>query len=162
MASREGQRAVGTDGRDYAHREKVAAHYQRSAQIKKNLKYLLAVQSLVAAISLAVAILVIDITSILTVCGYLIGLPSCWYSLKSNSTNLINIYGVSSSLLGVFPMAFVIYSSFWTRGITSHYWLRLAHAVIVIAVNGVALYFAKELMLLWYPSSNRTTKKRKY
>ena len=38
MASRDGPRAVGTDGSDFAHRQRVASHYKESVQWKGKLK----------------------------------------------------------------------------------------------------------------------------
>ncbi|PIO66617.1 hypothetical protein TELCIR_11668 [Teladorsagia circumcincta] len=42
MASRGGQRAAGTDGTDFQHRQRIAAHYQESAQYKFILKWFFA------------------------------------------------------------------------------------------------------------------------
>lgn len=38
MASRDGPRAVGTDGSDFTHRQRVASHYKESVQWKGKLK----------------------------------------------------------------------------------------------------------------------------
>jgi len=38
MASRDGPRAVGTDGSDFAHRQRIASHYKESVQWKGKLK----------------------------------------------------------------------------------------------------------------------------
>lgn len=38
MASRDGPRAVGTDGSDFSHRQRVASHYKESVQWKGKLK----------------------------------------------------------------------------------------------------------------------------
>ena len=38
MASRSGPRAEGTDGSDYKHRETVADHYTKSAELKTSVK----------------------------------------------------------------------------------------------------------------------------
>ncbi|XP_029941857.1 protein jagunal homolog 1-B-like [Salarias fasciatus] len=40
MASRAGPRAAGTDGSDFQHRERVAAHYQMSAALKSEIRKL--------------------------------------------------------------------------------------------------------------------------
>lgn len=39
MASRGGPRATGTDGSDFTHRERVAAHYKESVKWKVKLRY---------------------------------------------------------------------------------------------------------------------------
>ena len=38
MASRDGPRAVGTDGSDFTHRQRIASHYKDSVQWKAKLK----------------------------------------------------------------------------------------------------------------------------
>ena len=38
MASRDGPRAVGTDGSDFTHRQRVASHYKESVQWKSKMK----------------------------------------------------------------------------------------------------------------------------
>lgn len=158
MASRSGQRAGGTDGTDYTYREKVATPYQRSVYLKKSIKTVMMIQVLCAIYTLVIVIIAGDLPSLLVVIGYSIGLPSCWQSLQRNNVHLINIYGVCCSLLGIFPMAYILYSFLWTHGITSHHWLRFIEAVVVIATNGVASYFAKELMTLWSSSSSKRPK----
>lgn len=40
MASRAGPRAVGTDGSDFQHRERVASHYQMSVSLKSEIRKL--------------------------------------------------------------------------------------------------------------------------
>lgn len=47
MSSRFGPRATGTDGTDFRHRQRVAAHYQTSAQYKMYMKWLFAIHCLV-------------------------------------------------------------------------------------------------------------------
>lgn len=162
MASSSGKRALGTDGSDYSHREKVASRYQRSPQLKKSLQKLLVVQVFCWAFAVLVAIMTWDFPSLLTVAGYCIGIPAGWTSLQRNNITLINIYGVASSLLGIFPMAFTLYSYLWSGGIASHHVLRLTEAVLVIGVNVTASYFAKELMQLWGGPSSSTRIKRKW
>ena len=44
------QRAVGTDGSDYAHREQIASHYRLSAQSKIRFRYLVYIHLLLASI----------------------------------------------------------------------------------------------------------------
>jgi len=44
MASRDGPRAVGTDGSDFSHRQRVASHYRESVQWKAKLKACLCFQ----------------------------------------------------------------------------------------------------------------------
>ena len=44
MASRDGPRAVGTDGSDFSHRQRIASHYKDSVQWKAKLKACLCLQ----------------------------------------------------------------------------------------------------------------------
>ena len=159
MASRAGKRAEGSDGSDFAHRERVATHYGRSAQLKKNLQKVLYVQLLSFLLVLVTLAMATDYPSLICTAGYALGMPLGWQATKKNSVTLVNLYGVCCSMMGVFPMAYVLYSFLWTHGITSHHYLRFAEAIAVIATNGVGLHFAKELMSLW---STPTTGKKKY
>lgn len=149
MASRAGKRAEGSDGSDFAHRERVHTRYGRSAQLKKNLQIVLYVQLLSVLVVLIAVLTAGDYPSLLCAGGYAVGLPLGWRATKKNSAVLINIYGVCCSMLGVFPMAYTLYSFLWTHGITSHHYLRLTEALVVVATNGVGLHFAKELMTVW-------------
>ena len=163
MASSSGKRALGTDGSDFSHRERVASRYQRSPQLKKVLQRLIVIQVFCWAFTVTVSLVTWDVPSLLAVVGYCISIPAGWTSLQRNNITLINIYGVSSSLLGIFPMGFTLYSYLWSGGIASHHVLRLIEAFLIIGVNLTASYFAKELMQLWggLPSSSKSKTKRK-
>lgn len=50
MASRAGPRAAGTDGSDFQHRERVAMHYQMSVTLKYEIKKLIYVHLVMAAV----------------------------------------------------------------------------------------------------------------
>ena len=149
MASRIGKRAEGSDGSDFAHRERVATHYERSVRFKKNLQRVLCTQLLSFLLALTTAVLVTDYPSLICTAGYVLGIPLGWQATKKNSVTFINLYGVCCSVLGVFPMGYVLYSFLWTHGITSHHYLRFVGAIVAIATNGVGLHIAKELMTLW-------------
>lgn len=155
MASKYGKRAAGSDGNDFLHRERVASHYQESAKWKNNLQKVLIFQLASVLFSLGVAIFYFNYPSVLYVIGGSIGLPSCWRAIKLNNKNLINIYGVCCSMLGVFPMAFTIYSSFWTGGILTAATLRITEALIAIIVCGIGAFHAKKLLMLWMGVSTR-------
>lgn len=158
MASGYGVRAKGTDGGDFAHRERVATHYQRSVLLKKRLKLVLLLQVLCSLYTLVLSVISQDIPSILTSLGYAIGLPSAWHSLKRNNAHLINIYGVCSSLLGIFPMGFTLYSFLWSYGVVSYQWARFIEAILVIITNIGGAFYAKELMTMWYTPSSQPTR----
>lgn len=150
MAGREGPRAEGTDGSDYAHREKVADHYQKSVVLKSRLKFLLYAQSVLAVLCLAVGLIVkYDYCFLLCSTGYLVGIPLAYFSLKKNNVNFINTYGTACSMLGVFPMMFVLYLCVWTGTITRLRYLRLISAILVVVVNGLGMHVAKSLMTSW-------------
>ena len=161
MAARIGPRAQGTDGSDFTHRERVASHYQQGAEMKAKLRRVLKTQMMVALMCLAVCLVVhFDGPSIVCILGYAIGIPLCHFALNRNDVMLINLYGTSLSLLGVFPMAYTIYLFFWTGGLKSYRFVRLFEAFMVIAVNGGAMYLAKNLMYTWLPRTNPVKKRR--
>lgn len=150
MASKGGPRAAGTDGSDFTHREKVASHYQTSVTLKSRLKILLCVQSLLAVLCLAVGLLVrYDYCFLLCFSGYLVGIPLAYLSLSRNNVNFINTYGTACSMLGVFPMMFILYLSVWTGTLDRYRTLRLVSATVVVVTNALGMYVAKNLMYAW-------------
>ena len=152
MAARIGPRARGTDGSDFTHRERVADHYTISATLKPKLRKVLLVQILSASLCLFIGLqLKYDIPSLMVFTGYVIGIPLCYLALKKNNASLINLYGVCCSLLGVFPMVYVLYSSLWPGVVSDYRYIRLAEAVVVILVNCWGMFFAKNLMSAWTP-----------
>ena len=172
MSAGSGSRPTGTDGSDFHHRERVAEHYEKSVKLKNRLKNIIYLQILCALLALYVGVLHEDWTSLMTTIGYAIALPAGWRALSKNNKDFINIYGVACSMLGIFPMAFVLYRFLWTNVIVAdryrYIWstaiildrsLYLVEAVVIIGVNGVGLYHAKALMKAWEGSS-KTRKKR--
>lgn len=154
MAGRDGPRAAGTDGSDFTHREKVASHYQTSAVLKSRLKYILFAQSLLAVLCLAVGLSVkYDYCFLLSFSGYLVGIPLAYFSLKKNNVFFINTYGTSCSMLGVFPMLFIVYLSVWTGAVLRYRYLRVVSAILVVAANGLGMFVAKRLMESWTSKS---------
>jgi len=150
MASRAGPRAKGTDGTDFSHRERVATRYQASAETKPKLKRILQVQTLCAVVCFAIGLLVkYDFPSLLCFAGYLIGIPLCYLALNQNNVTYINLYGTCCSVLGVFPMAFLLYLYLWTGTVTQYRYIRLAEAAVVIMVNVVGMMYARNLMSAW-------------
>ena len=150
MAGREGPRARGTDGSDFQHREKVASHYQSSVSLKSRLRLVLLAQALLAALCLGVGLLLrYDYPFLLCFAGYVVGIPLAYFSLKKNNANFINTYGTACSMLGVFPMAFILYLCLWTGAIHNYRYLRVGTAVAVVLVNGLGMYTAKRLMQTW-------------
>ena len=150
MVGREGPRAEGTDGSDFTHRERVAAHYQTSVTLKSRLKAILYVQAALTVLCLTVGLLVhYDYPSLLCFSGYLIGIPLAHFSLKKNNVNFINTYGTACSMLGVFPMMFILYLSVWSGAVVRYRYLRIASASLVVVVNALGMYCAKGLMRAW-------------
>lgn len=159
MVAGSGVRPVGTDGSDFHNRERVAGHYQRSVTLKGRLKNIIYVQLFCALLALYVGVTLEDWTSLITTVGYGIALPAGWSALTRNNKDLVNIYGVCCSMLGVFPMAFVLYRFMWTNAIVSHRSLYLTEALVIIGVNGAALYHAKALMEVWGGTPKTARKK---
>lgn len=150
MATRVGPRAEGTDGSDFVHREQVARHYRTSAELKPKLKQVLALQALCGLVCLSLGLLVqYDYSSLLCFSGYLLGVPLGFYSLSHNHVSSLNVYGTCCSVLGVFPMVYVLYLSLWP-GLVEHYrYARITAAVAVILLNVWGMYYAKRLMAAW-------------
>lgn len=156
MTSRTGARPTGTDGSDFSHREKVATHYKQSAELKPKLSRVLKLQLLCSIMCLVLGVLVrYDYASLICVCGYALGLPCAHQALKRNGYTYINMYGCCCSLLGVFPMVYVLYTSLWTGMVDAYRYPRLALAIVVILVNTVGMYIAKNLMSAWTTASTK-------
>lgn len=156
MASSVGPRARGSDGSDYSHRERVANHYQKSAELKPKLKRILQLQLLSAIMCLAVGLVVrYDITCLISFSGYVCGLPLGFLALRNNSPTYINIYGCCCSVLGVFPMVYLLYVSLWTGVVDRYRYVRLGMAVMVILTNTTGMFYAKSLMTVWTVNSQR-------
>ena len=150
MAARIGPRAQGTDGSDFSHRERVAEHYQMSAELKPKMKRVLYIQSVCAVTCLVLGILVrFDYFFLTAAFGYLIALPFCHFSLGRNNARNIDVYGISLSFLVVFPMVFELYSSLWTGVIEQLRVPRQALAVLIILLNGYGMHLAKRLKATW-------------
>lgn len=159
MASSVGPRAKGSDGSDFSHREQVANHYKTSAELKPKLKRILQLQILGALMCLAVGLAVhYDFTCLLSFSGYVCGLPMGFLALRNNSPSYINLYGCCCSILGVFPMVYLLYLSLWTGMIDRFRYVRLAMAVMVVLLNSIGMFYAKTLMKAW---SVNTQKKRR-
>ena len=150
MASSVGPRAKGTDGSDFSHRERVASHYRRSAEFKSKLKRVMKLQVLCAMMCLVVGLAVrFDYTCLISFSGYVCGLPLGFLALRHNNPSYMNIYGCCCSLLGVFPMVYLLYSTLWTGVVEQFRYVRMAVAVAVILSNGAGTFFAKNLMEVW-------------
>jgi len=146
MASKVGPRAKGTDGSDYSHRERVASHYTVSAEFKPKIKKVLLFQILCAVLCLSLGLMSQaqnGIVFLIAFGGYLIGVPLCHLSFKKNTVTFMNIYGVCCSMLGVFPMIYLMYISLWTGAVTEFRYLKLLLAVVVILCNVTGMFFAR-------------------
>ena len=156
MASTVGPRAKGTDGSDFLHRERVATHYKQSAEFKPKLKSVLQLQILCSLMCLVVGLIVkYDYPCLLCFSGYLWGIPLGFMALSRNNPTYINFYGVCCSLLGVFPMVYVLYLSLWTGLVNEYRYVRLTLAVAVVLVNTYGMHLAKTLMNVWTPKKRK-------
>lgn len=156
MASSIGPRAQGSDGSDYSHRERVARHYQRSAELKPKLRRILKLQIISGIMCLAVGLAVrYDFTCLVSFSGYACGLPFAFLALNKNNHSYINLYGCCCSILGVFPMVYLLYISLWTGMVDRYRYVRLSVAVMVIFVNTVGMFYAKGLMNAWGPPNKQ-------
>ncbi len=150
MASSVGPRARGTDGSDYLHRERVASHYTVSAEVKPKLKKVLLLQILCATVCLVISLMdQTNLVLLIVFTGYAVGIPLCHLSFKKNNATFMNIYGVCCSVLGVFPMVYLLYISMWTGAVTQHRYLKLFAAVAVVLCNTTGMFYAKKLMEAW-------------
>ena len=149
MASSVGPRARGTDGSDFLHREQVAKRYKISAELKPKLKKVLVLQTLCAAFCLGLGLVSVNYLFLITFFGYLCGISFCYFALKKNNPSYMNIYGCCCSILGVFPMVYLLYSSLWTGQVKDYRYLKLPVAVFVVLSNTYGMYFAKKLMSAW-------------
>ena len=150
MASNVGPRARGTDGSDYLHRERVASHYTISAKIKPQLGKVFLLQMLCAVLCLGLGLIVyFDFVCLVTFSGYVCGIPFGYLALKRNNSSYMNIYGCCCSLLGVFPMVYLLYTSLWTGYVSDYRYLRLLLAAVVVLCNTTGMYFSKRLMEAW-------------
>lgn len=147
---------MGTDGSDFAHRERVAPHYQKIANIKKNFKSLITLQALLLLSVLATAALQFPhLPLTLTVFGYLFGLPAIHFGLRRNSISLVNVYSTCCIIMGVFPASFTLYKmavggTGWD--ITSVFLAVQSATVLLLSVVGA--YLSKDLHTLWSPKTS--------
>lgn len=156
MSSSVGPRARGSDGSDYGHRERVASHYQKSAEMKPKLKRILQLQVICALVCLCVGLMVrYDFTCLLSFSGYAFGLPLGFLSLRKNNASYINMYGCCCSMLGVFPMVYLLYVSLWTGIVDQYRYVRLGVAVMVVVANASGMFYAKGLMNAWTPNTRK-------
>lgn len=160
MASSVGPRAKGSDGTDFAHRERVADHYKKSAELKPKLKRIMQLQVINAILCLAVGLMSgYDYSCLLSFSGYVCGLPCGYLALKKNSSTYINLYGSCCSILGVFPMIYLLYISLWTGMVDQYRYVRLAMAVAVVLANMVGMFYAKNLMAVWGTRTSNTKRR---
>lgn len=159
MASRAGARAVGTDGSDFAHRERVAPHYSKIANIKKKFKPLVTLQALTLLSVLGTAALLFPhLPLMLTTCGHLVGLPAIYFGLRRNNVSLVNVYACCCVLLGAFPASFTLFKMVFAEtglDITSIFLTVQSVTVLLLDITGA--YLSKDLYKLWSPKSSGTS-----
>jgi len=117
MASRSGPRAEGTDGSDFSHREKIADHYTKSAELKASVR-----KCLIPHIVLFVC-LILKAISLALKSTYFLPLENwemawgvsgifAWIGLRSlpkNDTRRLSSYIVGNICFGIAPLAYGVY-----------------------------------------------------
>lgn len=176
MASRDGPRAVGTDGSDFSHRQRIASHYKDSVQWKAKLKACLCLQvflNLCAIVWIAAAFSgqvkaepqPWEMAWLLSIIAAVIGLAS----IQKNNVKQLNICAVGILLLGVAPLAFgacvllqEIYSNFSQgRAPNTLAWqrvpMKMAAVAFLIQFHGISLYYTNKLMSAWSARGEKKT-----
>uniref|UniRef100_A0A8C8RQ56 Protein jagunal homolog 1 n=1 Tax=Pelusios castaneus TaxID=367368 RepID=A0A8C8RQ56_9SAUR len=184
MASRAGPRAVGTDGSDYQHRERVASHYQMSVALKSEIKKLIYVQVAIWLLLLAqmcVAHLKLlphdqvampyqwEYPYLLSVIPSLLGLGSfprnniSYLVLSMIGTGLFSVAPLIYGSMEMFPLAQQLYRHGKAyRFIFGFSAVSVMYLLVGVAVqlHGWQLYYSKKLLDSWFTSTQEKKKKK--
>ncbi|CAL8308061.1 unnamed protein product [Merluccius merluccius] len=183
MASRAGPRATGTDGSDFRHRERVAAHYQMSVALKSEVRKLNIVHALIWFLMAAqVTVSQLGLVSHRVVSApyqweypYLLSIIPCIFSflaLPRNNISYLVLSMISSGLFCVAPLLyggmemFPVAQQLYRHGKAYRFIFGVSavsvmYLVIVVAVQVHAwqIYYSKKLLDQWFTSTQEKKKK---
>uniref|UniRef100_A0A672JB40 Protein jagunal homolog 1 n=1 Tax=Salarias fasciatus TaxID=181472 RepID=A0A672JB40_SALFA len=155
MASRAGPRAAGTDGSDFQHRERVAAHYQMSAALKSEIR------KLNAAHAVLWLLMVVQVINSVTAAPRLVCPPYWWQypyllsaaptalnllSLRRNHTGYLVASVMGGGLLGAAPLMYGAASP--TAASCGFPAVSVLYLAVIIAaqLHGWQIYYSKRLL----------------
>uniref|UniRef100_A0A672JAH4 Protein jagunal homolog 1 n=1 Tax=Salarias fasciatus TaxID=181472 RepID=A0A672JAH4_SALFA len=159
MASRAGPRAAGTDGSDFQHRERVAAHYQMSAALKSEIRKLNAAHAvlwLLMVVQVSSGLILLQSAAPRLVC------PPYWWqypyllsaaptalnllSLRRNHTGYLVASVMGGGLLGAAPLMYGAASP--TAASCGFPAVSVLYLAVIIAaqLHGWQIYYSKRLL----------------
>lgn len=176
MASRDGPRAVGTDGSDFAHRQRVASHYKESVQWKGKLKaclcfHLVLIVAVGAWIIAAYSGIVKahpepwEMVWLVSIVPTIVGL----ISLPKNNIKQLYVYAFGTLFIGVVPLVFgacvmvqnLYFNISHGRAPATQQWqnapMKMAASAFVIQFHGISLYYANKLIGAWSSKGEKKT-----
>ncbi|CAL8302190.1 protein jagunal homolog 1-B [Gadus morhua] len=183
MASREGPRATGTDGSDFKHRERVAAHYQMSVALKSEVRKLNIVHALIWLLMAAqVTVSQLGLVSHRLVAQpyqweypYLLSIVPCALSFLALPRNNISYLVLAMISAGLFCVAPLIYGAMEMFPVAQQLYrhgkayrflfgmpaVTVMYLVVVVAVqvHGWQIYYSKRLLDQWFTSTQEKKKK---
>ncbi|KAK1802400.1 hypothetical protein P4O66_022060, partial [Electrophorus voltai] len=183
MASRSGPRASGTDGSDFQHRERVAAHYQMSVALKSEIRKLnMAHMALWALVVAQVLVSHLNLVSHRVVASpyqweypYLLSiLPTAvsFAALPRNNVGYLVVSMIGAGLLCVGPIVygslemFPVAQQVWRHGKAYRFIFGFSAVsvlylllVVAIQVHGWHIYYSKKLLDAWFATTQDKKKK---
>ncbi|KAG5833289.1 hypothetical protein ANANG_G00274360 [Anguilla anguilla] len=183
MASRAGPRAAGTDGSDFAHREKVASHYQMSVALKSEVRKLNIVHVLLwLLVAAQVTVSQLDLVSRDMVAApyqweypYLLSIVPSVFSFLALPRNNISYLVIGMISAGLFCIAPLIYGGMEMFPVAQQLYrhgkayrfifgfsaVSVMYLLMVIAVQVHAwqIYYSKKLLDAWFTSTQEKKKK---
>uniref|UniRef100_T1D1U8 Putative jagunal protein n=1 Tax=Cupiennius salei TaxID=6928 RepID=T1D1U8_CUPSA len=177
MASRDGARARGTDGRDFGHRETIASHYQISAENKRRLKLaivfhcILTIYEVTKLSSEILQLLGIDFKDTynvilpksavwewIWVMSIFFNLPSL-FAIKKNNVNVMKLFVAGISVCGILPLIWAILYLFFSGDLRTFFVLGTASSevekfngvpLVALTTSFVALGFITHILSIMY------------
>ncbi|XP_056125686.1 protein jagunal homolog 1-B [Rhinichthys klamathensis goyatoka] len=183
MASRAGPRASGTDGSDFQHRERVAAHYQMSVALKSEIKKLNIAHAVVwFLIAAQVVVSQLNLVSHKVVASpyqweytYLLSIIPTVFSFMALPKNNISYLVISMISAGLFCVAPILYGGMemfpvaqqlYRHGKAYRYIfgfsaVSIMYLVLIISVqvHGWQIYYSKKLLDAWFTNTQEKKKK---
>ncbi|XP_068755377.1 protein jagunal homolog 1-A-like [Montipora capricornis] len=176
MASRDGPRAAGTDGSDFAHRQRIASHYKDSVQWKAKLKACLSFHVFLilcvgAWIAAAFSGLVKtkpqpwELAWLLSLVPAVVGLAS----ITKNNVKQIYVCAGGILLVGVGPLVFgaclmiqeIVFSAKREKASPTEAWqsapMKMAAVAFLIQFHGISLYYMNKLTSAWNAKGEKKT-----